>query len=128
MIEQSLIRFAEIQRASFVGFTYRPDCLQLFKHVGDSGERRRPLQHLYEDAASTPDTEKLFQTRTRTSPLTLFQDSPDVQRGGIICGTQQDIGGAVPQRHHLRGEGLTGDGLGSSQTCTQHQTTGRFIN
>lgn len=72
----------------------RPDLLQLLRLVRLSGERRRPLQHLYEDAARPP----------------------HVQSGGVLRGAQQDVGGAVPQRHHLRGERLAGDGLGSGQT------------
>lgn len=46
---------------------------------------------------------------------------PDVQSRGVIRGSQQDIGGSVPQCHHLRRKGLTGDGLGPSQTWTQNQ-------
>ena len=32
--------------------------------------------------------------------------APDVHRGGV-GGAQQDLGGAVPQRDHLQGEGLS---------------------
>lgn len=34
---------------------------------------------------------------------------PHVQAGGVVCGSQEDIRGAVPQGHHLIGVGVTGD-------------------
>lgn len=44
---------------------------------------------------------------------------PHVQCGGVICGTQQHVGGTVPQRHHLWGERLTGEGFGPGKTWTR---------
>ena len=45
----------------------------------------------------------------RLAEVELGQDAaaaPDVHRGGV-GGAEQDLGGAVPQRDHLQGEGLS---------------------
>lgn len=36
--------------------------------------------------------------------------------GGVVSAAQQDVRRSVPQRHHLVGIGLGGDGLGPGQT------------
>ena len=42
-------------------------------------------------------------------------NSPHINRGGILCGAQEDVRGAVPQGHNLIAVGLRGNRLSSSQ-------------
>lgn len=40
--------------------------------------------------------------------------------GGVVSAAEQDVGGSVPQRHHLIGVGLCGNGLCTGQTWNTH--------
>ena len=42
--------------------------------------------------------------------------SPHINGGGVLGGAQQDVRGAVPERHHLIAVGLGRNGLGPGQT------------
>lgn len=61
--------------------------------VGGAGEQRPPRVHLGHDAARRP----------------------DVDAGVVRPAAQQHVGRAVPQRHHLVGEGVDGDAEGARQ-------------
>ena len=42
-------------------------------------------------------------------------DAPDVERGVVVGGAEEDVGRAVPQRHHLVRVRVRGDGFRAGQ-------------
>jgi len=62
--------------------------------VGSAGEERAAAVHLGHDATS----------------------GPDVDAGVVGAGTEEDVWGAVPQRHDFVGEGVDGDAEGAGET------------
>ena len=62
--------------------------------VGSAGEERAAAVHLGHDATS----------------------GPDVDAGVVGAGTEEDVWGAVPQRHDFVGEGVDRDAEGSGET------------
>ena len=67
--------------------------VELVVDVPDAGEAGLSVVHLDEDAA----------------------DAPDVERGVVVGGAEEDVGRAVPQRHHLVRVRVRGDGFRAGQ-------------
>ena len=68
--------------------------VQLVVDVPDAGEARLSVVHLDEDAP----------------------DAPDVERGVVVGGAEEDVGRPVPQRHHLVRVRVGRDGFRAGKT------------